>query len=43
VPFSPRELKPDDFGTIDYLYTSHIHPDHSHPDTLKALPDSVRQ
>jgi len=40
--FPPREIKPADFGTIDYLYSSHIHPDHSHPDTLKLLRQSVR-
>src|SRR4030095_9014393 len=41
--FPPRDLKPSDFGTIDYLYSSHIHPDHSHPETLKRLKDSVRR
>src|SRR5262249_27104769 len=40
--FPARELEPSDFGTIDYLYSSHIHPDRSHPETLKKLKDSVR-
>jgi UDP-MurNAc hydroxylase len=40
--FPPRDLKPSEFGTIDFVYSSHIHPDHSHPETLKKLKDSKR-
>ncbi|MHB2020677.1 MAG: MBL fold metallo-hydrolase [Candidatus Xenobia bacterium] len=39
--FPPRPLKPQDFGHIDYLFSSHIHPDHSHPETLKKIRDQV--
>jgi UDP-MurNAc hydroxylase len=39
--FPPRELALEHFGRIDYLHSSHLHPDHSHPATLRALRDKV--
>ncbi|XXF81240.1 MBL fold metallo-hydrolase [Myxococcaceae bacterium GXIMD 01537] len=35
--FPPRELDLSALGRLDYVYSSHIHPDHSHPGTLRRL------
>jgi UDP-MurNAc hydroxylase len=35
--FPPRELDVAHFGELDYVYSSHVHPDHSHPETLSRL------
>jgi UDP-MurNAc hydroxylase len=40
--YPPRRLEPSDLGRIDFLYSSHIHPDHSHPDTLARLRPQVQ-
>ena len=40
--FPPRELAPAHFGTIDYLFSSHIHDDHCDENTLALLRDRVK-
>ena len=35
--YPPNPLEPEHFGTINYVYCSHIHEDHSHRETLKKL------
>jgi len=39
--FPPRALQPEQFGTIHYVYSSHVHPDHSHPETIALLKDRI--
>lgn len=41
--FPPRELTPESLGRINYLYSSHIHPDHCHPQTLEKIRNQVEQ
>ena len=40
--FPPREISSETFGTLNYVFSSHIHPDHSHPETLKLLKDKTQ-
>ncbi len=40
--FPYREISKSTFGTLNYLYSSHIHPDHSHPETLNFLKDKTK-
>lgn len=39
--FPPRPLHEEDFGRLDFVYSSHVHPDHSHPATLSRLRDRI--
>lgn len=40
--YPPRAFEPADFGRVDFVYSSHIHPDHSHPPTLRKLRDRIQ-
>lgn len=40
--FPPREICIDTFGNLDYVFSSHIHPDHCHRDTLKFLKEKIQ-
>lgn len=39
--FPPSDLSPESFPEIDYLFSSHIHPDHCHANTLKVIRDKI--
>jgi UDP-MurNAc hydroxylase len=39
--FPPRALSANDLGRLDWVYSSHAHPDHSHPETLARLRDQI--
>lgn len=41
--FPPRQLTPESFPKVDYLFSSHIHPDHCHANTLELIRDKIRQ
>lgn len=40
--FPPRELTPDGFPQLDYVYCSHIHDDHCHQHTMELLRDKIK-
>jgi UDP-MurNAc hydroxylase len=35
--FPPIDIKPEEYGDIDYIYISHIHPDHFSSDSMSRL------
>lgn len=39
--FPYRDLEPDHFGHLDYVFCSHIHDDHCHKETMLALKDRI--
>jgi len=39
--YPPRELSPESFPEIDYLFSSHIHPDHCHAHTLELIREKI--
>jgi L-ascorbate metabolism protein UlaG (beta-lactamase superfamily) len=39
--FPPVRHRAEDFGRLDYLFSSHVHSDHGHPGTLERLRDRV--
>jgi len=39
--YPPLKYTPEDFGDVDYIYISHIHPDHMDMETLRRLPRSI--
>lgn len=39
--YPPLRFQPEDFGDVDYIYISHIHPDHLDVATLQRLPRTI--
>jgi hypothetical protein len=40
--FPPRDILASELGTLDYVHSSHVHPDHGDPATLERLSRQIR-
>ncbi len=41
--YPPRDIDPAELGSVDYVFSSHLHSDHSHPRTLARLKAQIRR